>query len=150
MRLIEKLRQEIGRYQNRAFVKAAMAACAMIAVSDGRLSSLERGRVDAIVRALSRYPEMDLSKARQFFLEYVGELERDWAIAAAILEHKLRRTCDTWKKARTVLRVAWHVLQAPDATRPASDREFIRLCGVLGVQPQVARLPLETEVGAWS
>ena len=146
MKLIEKLHLEIARYRNKEFVKAAMGACALVAIAAEGVTSGQRQRVDSVVRSLERYPEMDVRKAQAHFLEYATALKRDFAVAAMILERKLERACTTWKRTRTVMRLAWHVQQAPDVLPPAGEKEFLRLCQVFGVPPAVARVPLDSEV----
>ena len=140
---MDKLRSEIERYRSKGFVKAAIAACALVAFADGGLSRGERGRLDAVVRHLNRFPEIDARKAEQYLHEYVAALGADWATAAIVLERKIVRECTSWKKARTVLRLAHNVVGAPGGEIGKTAREFERLCALVNVAPDVARRPLD-------
>ena len=143
MNLLDKLRSEIERYRSKGFVKAVVAACALVAFADGGLSLGERGRLDAVVRELNRFPEIDARKAEQYLREYIAALSADWATAAPVLERKVVRECDSWKKARTALRLAHNVVGAPGSELGKTAREFERLCALVNVAPDVARRPLD-------
>ncbi len=143
MDLLDKLRSEIERYRSKRFVKAAVAACALVAFADGGLSGGERGRLDAIVRHLNRFPEIDARKAEQYLREYIAALGADWATASVVLEGKIVGECTSWKKARTVLRLAHNVVGAPGGEISKTAREFERLCALVRVAPDVARRPLD-------
>lgn len=143
MNLLDKLRSEIERYRSKSFVKAAVAACALVAFADGSLSGGERGRLDAVVRHLNRFPEINARKAEQYLREYIAALDADWATASIILEQKIARECSSWKKARTVLRLAHNVVGAPGGEIGKTARAFDRLCALVKVAPDVARRPLD-------
>ena len=52
--LTKLYQDQVERYRNRPFLKATMAACALVAVADGKVSFSQRVRVDQILETLDK------------------------------------------------------------------------------------------------
>jgi len=145
--LIEKLREELGRYRERGFLKAVLAASALCSLADGEISIEERYQIDNILAgdlALSRF---DGAKAAAIFDDYARALREDPLRARDVLMQKVERLGDhDPKQARTAMRAAWLVVTANDVVTPAEDAMFYQLCTAVGLDPDVVRLGVET---AW-
>jgi tellurite resistance protein TerB len=136
MSLVEKLKGEVERYQNKGFLKAAMAVCALSALADGRVSLSGRYRIDAIIETMERLRIYDPRKAIAILDEFLDDLRSDHEGAAAVLEQKIGRYADDYKSARTLLRIAYLVLSADGAISTAKTTAFNEICRSLGVDPK--------------
>ncbi len=63
--LQEKLASEVERYQNKDFLKAAMAAFVLTAHADGSMGSVERYNIDETLRTEPGLREFDFQKATE-------------------------------------------------------------------------------------
>ena len=76
-RLFDKLTLEIQRFQNKEFLKGAMAVAALAARADGEVSLARRYRVDAIISRLTELHIYDPPKAIEIFDEFVRAIDAD-------------------------------------------------------------------------
>lgn len=136
MSLLEKLKTEVERYQNKGFLKAAMAVCALTALADGRVSLSGRYRIDAIIETMERLRIYDPHKAIAILDDFVDDLKADREHAASVLERKISRYAVDYKSARTLLRIAYLVLTADGAISPVKMSAFSKICISLGVEPK--------------
>ena len=136
MSLLEKLKDEVERYQNKGFLKAAMAVCALTAMADGRVSLSGRYRIDAIIETMEGLRIYDPRKAIAILDDFLDDLRSDRERAASVLEHKIERYAADYKSARTLLRIAYLVLTADGAISSAQTSAFNEICGSLGVAPK--------------
>jgi tellurite resistance protein TerB len=136
MTLLDKLKTEVERYQNKGFLKAAMAVCALTALADGRVSLSGRYRIDAIIETMERLRIYDPHKAVAILDEFVDELKTNREGAASVLERKIGRYAADYKSARTLLRIAYLVLTADGAISSAKMTAFDAISVSLGVEPR--------------
>jgi tellurite resistance protein TerB len=135
MNLIEKLKTEVERYQNKGFLKAAMAVCALTALSEGKVSLSGRYRIDAIIETMERLRIYDPHKAVEILDDFLADLRSDHDRAAAVLEQKIGRYAGDYKSARTLLRIAYLVITADGAIPPGRMQSFNEISVSLGVEP---------------
>jgi tellurite resistance protein TerB len=133
MNLVEKLKGEVERYQNKPFLKAAMAICALTALADGRLRLGERARMKAVRETMERLRVYDPQKGLAILHEYLEDLKREHGEAATILKNKIGRYAGDHKSARTLLRIAFLVLTAGGPMSPAARQSFDDICDYLAV-----------------
>ncbi len=136
MNLVDKLKTEVERYQNKGFLKAAMAVCALTALADGKVTLSGRYRIDAIIETMERLRIYDPHKAVAILDEFVDDLKSDREGAAPVLAQKIGRYATDYKSARTLLRIAYLVLTADGAISPAKTTAFGAISVSLGVEPK--------------
>ncbi|MBT5180349.1 MAG: tellurite resistance TerB family protein, partial [Rhodospirillaceae bacterium] len=61
---------QMQRHQNKAFLNATMAACALVATADGRVTFSETVRVDQIVETLEQLRAFDPVEAADLFRDF--------------------------------------------------------------------------------
>ncbi len=133
--LLDKLVTEVRRYQNKDFLKAAMAVCALAANADDEVDLAERYSID---RALETEPALrlfDPAKAIRILDDYIFALREEGDAAKAVLDNKVRRFAGTHKRARTLMRVAYLIIAADQEIHAAKRAEFDRLCALLDLDP---------------
>ncbi len=133
--LLDKLVTEVRRYQNKDFLKAAMAVCALAANADDEVNLAERYSID---RAIATEPALNLfdaAKAVRILDDYIFALRDEGDAAKAVLDNKVRRFADTHKRARTLMRVAYLIIAADQEIVAGERAEFDRLCALLDLDP---------------
>jgi len=146
--LINNFQDGLERNRNRPFLKATMAACALVATADGRVSLGERVRVDQILETLEALKIFDPHEAVDLFNEF----------ADAILdspksghEKALEALADGAGGVETnslIIRVCCAISEVKhdqaDNTFFAADQiEIVSLCSRLGVDAKACGLYVE-------
>ena len=101
--LAEKLASEVERYQDKDFLKAAMAALVLIAYADGSMGALERLRIDETLKTEPGLREFNFEKATQILESYAKALQDEGESTKRVLYGKVSRMAGNYKRARTVL-----------------------------------------------
>jgi tellurite resistance protein len=137
--LTDKLKNDIERFRDRSFLKAAMAASALTALADGEVSLEERYRIDAILAREPALGAFNAAKAVSIFQDYVHALRREPQRARRVLMAKVERMAEKPRKARTVMRVSWLIIAADQDVTPAEAAAFDELCRTLMLDPEDVR-----------
>ena len=141
---LEKLTAEIGRYNDRAFLKAAMAVCALVASSDDEVSLSEHYLIDDIIANEPVLRTLNPTKAKDTLYEYIFALRTHGDSAKRVLYNKIRRMAGHQKKSRTLMRVAYLVITADREIREQEKEEFRHICGYLDLDPEVVWQQIST------
>ena len=129
-------RERLERQRNRPFLKAVMAACALVAVADGEVSLGQRLRMDRILETLTRLKVFDPHEGVDLFNYYVdailtspkeGHLETVRVIQAAAGDDETRQL---------LIRVCIAISEAGGSMGLVEEIEIISLCGLLDVDPE--------------
>lgn len=103
----------IDRHDNQTFMEGMMASCAIVAISDGKISFSERVRLDNIIEVLDRINVFDPHEAIDLFNLYVerlngpqGKLEKEKLLAM------ISRIFKTDHDKATLLKVCWAISEA--------------------------------------
>ena len=134
--LLGKLTDEVLRYQNKAFLKAAMAVCALTVLSDGEIQFAERVSVDRALKEEPALKHFDALKAVDILGEFTDALYDDEENAKVILHNKIRRFAGDYKQSRTLMRVAYLIIMADHEISEDEQEVFIELCSVLELEPE--------------
>jgi len=137
--LKDKLKSDIERFRDRAFLKAAMAVSALTALADGDVSLEERYRIDAILAREPTLSAFNGNKAVAIFQDYVYELGREPERARRVLMSKVERMAEKPRKARTLMRVSWLIIAADGEVKPGEAQAFDELCAALMLDPEDVR-----------
>jgi tellurite resistance protein len=133
--LAKKLASEVEHYQNKDFLKAAMAAFVLTAHADGSMGSIERLRIDETLKTEPGLKEFDFQKAAEILDSYSTALREERELAKRVLYDKVRRMAGHYKQARTLMRVCYLVVQADGRIDEGEMQEFRQLCGLLRLEP---------------
>ena len=128
-------RERLERQRNRPFLKAVMAASALVAVADGEVTLGQRLRMDRILETLTRLQVFDPHEGVDLFNHYVeailaapreGRLEAVSAIQAAADDDETRQL---------LIRVCIAISEAGGSMGLVEEIEITSLCGLLQVDP---------------
>ena len=133
--LLKKLITEVHRYQNKDFLKAAMAVCALSANADNEVSIAERYSIDHAIANEPALQVFDVAKAIRILDDYIYALREEGASAKAILYNKIERFAGNHKQSRTLMRVSYLIITADRNIGDGEMEEFVRLCELLDLEP---------------
>lgn len=127
---------QLGRHRNRAFLRAAMAACALVAMASGRVSLRDRVHVDRVLETLDALKVFDPHEGVDLFNEYVARLEAD-AIAGrrAVLDLVAEEVAQEREKAELLARICLAASPPEDDIGAAERQTLAELCRCIGLSP---------------
>ena len=138
MNLLDSVQERLRQYQDRGFLKAAMAASALAAYADGTVSLTERYSIDDMLENLERLNLHDPEKAIQILNDYIHALQKDPEPAQAVLIGKLKRISADRDAADLIVKIALAVSYADGHFNYAERMQFAEICETLGVDPKEA------------
>ncbi len=143
--LINNFQEGLERNRNRPFLKATMAACALVATADGRVSLGERVRVDQILETIEALKIFDPHEAVDMFNDFSDailespQVGHDKALAA------LADAAGDEETKSLIIRICCAISEVKhpegdEATMAADQIEIVSLCSRLGVDPATCGL----------
>lgn len=138
--LMANYQDRLERQRNRPFLRATMAACAMVASVDGDVSFAERVRLDQILETLDKLKVFDPHEGVDLFNEMTDMiLEHSKEGHQKAMDALLEGAPDAETR-ELLIRVCLAVSEAdtgPDKKKELADQiEIVTLCNRLGVDPQ--------------
>ncbi len=148
--LTDRFQEQLERQRNRAFLRATMASCALVAAADGRVSLGERVRVDQVLETLERLRVFDPHEGVDLFNEFSdGILANPKSGHEAAVEALLAGVGDDPEAAPLLIRVCLAVSEmSGDDSRLIDEIEIVSLCSRLGVDPRSVGLYSDDSVVA--
>ncbi|GAB6054109.1 tellurite resistance TerB family protein [Magnetospira thiophila] len=139
--LTDRFQEELSRQRNLPFLRATMAACALVAADDGVVSLGERVRVDQILETLEALRVFDPHEGVDLFNAFVdGILASPRVGHAAALRVVLDFVEDNPEVAHLLIRVCLAVSEANGEKTLIDQIEIVSLCSRLGIDPQTVGL----------
>jgi tellurite resistance protein TerB len=131
-------REQMERYRNRPFLRAAMAACALVSTARGCVSLRDRVRLDQILETLDALQVFDPHEGVELFNELVEHLRRAPAeghrLALEAIDEEVAREPE---KAELLIRLCLAVSERDGRVLPAEAREIRGLCRRLHVRVDI-------------
>ncbi len=141
---LTKLYQEqVERYRNRPFLKAAMAACALVAVADGKVSFSQRVRVDQILETLDKLKAYDPHEGVDLFNDFVDQILASPKAGHAKALEAVKSVVENKKTARMLVRLCLAVSEKNGEISLVEQVEIVSLCNLLGIDPKEVNLYTE-------
>lgn len=137
--------ERIERHRNQGLLRAAMAACASVAVADdGRVTLRERVRIDRILESLERLKVFDPHEGVELFNQHVELLRSDPAEGRRIVEEAVRAQLDAEPECAALLvRICLAVSLHGGEVAP-SEREAIgSLCAAVHIDQEMVDQALQ-------
>lgn len=133
--LTDMFGERLERQRNRPFLEGVMAACALVATTDGEVSFAEHVRVDQVLQTLDRLKVFDPHEGVDVFREYADAIienpheGHDKAIAA------VSAICGDMDDGALLLRVCLAISEADGDATLADQIEIVSLCSRFGIDP---------------
>ncbi len=139
---IEMYHASSEKRHNRPFLEAAMAACAIVAASEGEVTFSERIRVDQIMETLESLKIFDPHEGVNLFNEFTDSIlaspKQGHEQALAVIR-SVALDSDT---AELLINLCLAIGKSDGHVSLVEHIEIISLCGMLGVDPD--KLGLDT------
>ena len=129
--------------QNRPFLKAAMAACAMVSASEGQVSFADRIRVDQIMDTLTRLKAFDPQEGVELFNRYTKSILASPQEGREAALKVIKSVTSDPETAELIIDLCLAVSLSDGVTSLVEHIEIVSLCGLIGVDPD--KIGLDTE-----
>lgn len=126
---------QMERHHNLPFLKAAMAACALVATADGEVSFSERVRVDQIIETLEELSVFDPHEAVNLFVGYCDAIFKTPSIGHPEVIKELDSVVDNPETSELLIRLCLAVAEANGETSLVDQIEIVTLCSILELDP---------------
>lgn len=134
--------------QNRLFLKASMAACAMVSISDGQVSFSDRMRLDQIMDTLEKLKAFDPHEGVDLFNYFIGRIVdspkqgREEALAA------IQTVTADKETAELLIKLCLAISLSDGKTSLVEQIEIVTLCSLIGIDPKDFGLDIEAMLAA--
>jgi tellurite resistance protein len=129
--------------QNRPFLESAMAACAMVSVSEGQVSFADRIRVDQIMETLTQLKVFDPHEGVDLFNHYAAGILKSPKEGREAALKKIKTVTSDPETAEVLIDLCLAVSLSDGVTSLIEHIEIVSLCGLIGVDPD--KIGLDTE-----
>jgi tellurite resistance protein len=129
--------------QNRPFLKAVMAACAMVSMSKGEVKFCDRIRLDQILSTLDRLKIFDPHEGVEIFNDFISKIKtspkegRKEALAA------VKSVATDKKTAELIVRLCLGISLSDGKTTIVEQIEIVSYCSLLGVDAKLLGLDMQ-------
>ncbi|MBY0122065.1 TerD family protein [Bacillus sp. S/N-304-OC-R1] len=130
-----KAQELFARYKSQDVMDAVVAACALVALADGRLDPSERQKMMEFVNQSEELRVFDTNKVIQQFNYFVQKIERDSIIGRAEAFRALSRVRSKPEIARLVARYCIALGYADGHFDPSEKQTVSEICMELGLNP---------------
>ncbi|MDJ0950188.1 MAG: TerB family tellurite resistance protein [Alphaproteobacteria bacterium] len=134
--LARGLGKQLARHRRRPFLEAAMAASALVAAADGKITFSETSRVDDIVRHLSMLKVFDVHESLDLFQDYIAAIQEDAAAGKAQALEAVANGAKDHELSVLLVRLCAAISQADGEFHPTERDVIVEICHVLGLRPE--------------
>lgn len=135
--LTDKFQEELDRHRNRPFLRATMAACALVAAADGEVSLAERVRLDQILETLEKLRVFDPHEGVDLFNEFSDTILSNSRVGhERAVEALLAGVGDDPEARRMLIRICLAVSEANGEKKLVDQIEIVTLCSRLDIDPE--------------
>jgi tellurite resistance protein TerB len=118
---------------NRPFLKAAMAACAMVSFADGEVHLCDRVRLDQIMETLEELKIFDPHEGVELFNYYTEQLEKSSKRGHEEALAAIKVVANNKSTAELLIRLCLAISLSDGKTNLVEQIEIVSLCSLLGV-----------------
>jgi tellurite resistance protein TerB len=132
-----------AKQQDRPFLEAAMAACAMVSASEGQVSFADRIRVDQIMDTLTQLKVFSAQEGVDLFSHYTAMILDSPKAGRESALSTIRIVTTDMETAELLIDLCLAVSLSDGVTSLVEHIEIVSLCGLIGVDPD--KIGLDTE-----
>ncbi len=131
----ELFKERLERQKNRPFLEGVMAACAVVATSDGAVSFAEQVRVDQILQTLDQLKVFDPHEGVEIFRDFSESIidhpheGHDRALEA------IAKVSEDLEDGALLLRICLAVSEADGPASLVDQIEIVSICSRFGIDP---------------
>lgn len=125
-----------GRHQNRDFMEAVAAVCALMAGADADTQACERSSIAAAMSTDPAFADLDADAVVGLMNDYTGQLQDKGAAGKSKISEKVMRFYGNERHSRNLMRLAHRIMMADHQVQDSESEEFRRICRILGLDPE--------------
>lgn len=144
--LTEMFQGGLERQQNRPFLEGVMAACAMVATTDGKVSFAENVRVDQILQTLDRLKVFDPHEGVDIFRVFCESILENPETGHAEAREAIAKITSNAEDGALLLRVCVAVSEADGEASLADQIEIVSMCSRFGIDPAECGLYIDMPI----
>ena len=129
--------------QNRPFLKAAMAACAMSSTSEGEVHFCDRIRLDQILHTLEKLKIFDPHEGVNIFNDYAEKISANPKQGHAEALAAVTKVATDKTTAELIVRLCLAISLSDGKTSMVEQIEIVSLCSLLGVDANLLGLDMQ-------
>ena len=129
--------------QNRPFLNAAMAACAMVSMSEGEVRFCDRIRLDQILSTLERLKIFDPHEGVNIFNDYSEKISARPKEGHAEAVAAVKQVATDKTTAELIVRLCLAISLSDGKTSMVEQIEIVSLCSLLGVDANLLGLDMQ-------
>ena len=133
--LRELIHTQLERHHNLPFLKATMAASAVVAIADGSIDFSQRVRVDQLLETLEALKIFDPHEGVDMFNNFADFILEDPASGHAKAIAAITPMAENPEMAKLLVRACRAISEANGEINLIEKIELITLCSLLGVEP---------------
>ncbi|MBO6520008.1 MAG: tellurite resistance TerB family protein [Rhodospirillales bacterium] len=130
-----KLQERLERQRNRPFLEGVMAACALVATTDGEVSFAEQVRVDQILQTLDKLKVFDPHEGVEIFREFTDAILENPHEGHARAIAAVAAISGDVEAGALLLRICLAVSEADGEVSLADQIEIVSMCSRFGIDP---------------
>jgi len=131
----DTLTNEIKKFQNKNFMEATTAACAIVAAADGSIDSDEKQKMAGFIKMNDSLNIFDMNTVIKSFNKFVDGLEFDHGIGFDACMKAIEKIADDFEAGRLLVRVAC-AIGAADGDFDDQEKEVVRkICKTCNQNP---------------
>ncbi len=138
--------ERIERQRNRPFLEAVMAACAIVATTDGRVTFAEDVRVDQILDRLDRLKAFDPHEGIDLFHDFCDGILADPKVGHDAALAAIRSIASNPADGSLLLRVCIAISEADGKMTLAEQIEIVSICSRFGIDPADCGLYIDVPI----
>lgn len=131
--LKKSIEEMLERHRQQPFLDACMAACALVAMADGKVSLSEQSRIDDVLEAIDRLSLFDVHEAIDLFNAYVDGIHENPAKGRKAALDAVERMADDADSADLLVRICLAVSQADGEFAQSERDQIVGVCSRLGL-----------------
>lgn len=135
-RLGDRYREALERHRNLPFLKGIMAAAAVVAMSDGRVSFAQRVRTDQVLETLDELKVFDAHEGVELFNETIAQIKASPKEGHAQAVRDIEAAAKDEDTKRLIVRICVAISEVGGQIPLVEQIEIVSLCSQLGLDPK--------------
>ena len=128
-----KLAGEVSKFKNKDFLHAVISGCALVAASDGSISSAEKQKMLGFISNSDELKVFDAGEVIEIFNKTISKFEFDYEIGKAEALKVIAKIKNDTAASKLMIRVCC-AIGASDGNFDAAEKNVVRIiCRELGV-----------------
>jgi len=136
-------KNRLEKKRNEPFLKAAMAACAMVSMSDGQVYFCDRIRLDQIMTTLDKLKIFDPHKGVDLFNYFVDLIAESPKLGHQEAVAAVQSVASDKEVAQLLIRLCVAISLSDGKTNLVEHIEIVSLCSLIGVDPEKSGLNVD-------